>query len=256
MRTVIWKEWHSLLGGGFAASGQLDEGKYFGFLPPSIQRYLSTSAPRILITPVIFGALAGSGTQMHSVFIIAIILGGAMVGAESFAGERERGTLETLLASPLSDSAIAGGKILASWLYVVLMMTVFVVAMVFVRLIAFGVSAFSPHLVVQAGVSVAMALLLAFVVVGAATVASTWARTTRVAMQTTYLGFFAVGGLVLVAKDLHLIPNLRSFLAHMARHGWTLQNTGEVAIVLIVLNAAVYWIARLRCSREVLLAKI
>lgn len=256
MRTVIWKEWHSLLGGGGAASGQLDEGKHFGVLPPGVQRYLSISAARVLIVPAIFGVLAGSGTQMHSVFIIAIIFAGATIGAESFAGERERGTLETLLASPLSDSAIAGGKILASWLYVVLMMTAFLIVMVFVRLITFGASAFSLHLASQTGVSVAMALLLAFVIIGAATVASTWARTTRVAIQTTYLGFFAVGGLVILAKDLHLTSNFGPFLAHVAQHGWTLKSGGEVAAVLIVLNTVVYGVARLRCSRKVLLAKV
>lgn len=40
-----------------------------------------------------------------------------LVAIDSFAGERERGTLEPLLASPLSDAGIAGGKIAAATVY-------------------------------------------------------------------------------------------------------------------------------------------
>lgn len=40
-----------------------------------------------------------------------------LVAIDSFAGERERGTLEPLLASPLSDRGIAGGKIAAATVY-------------------------------------------------------------------------------------------------------------------------------------------
>jgi ABC-2 type transport system permease protein len=38
----------------------------------------------------------------------------ALVAADLFAGELERGTLETLLATPLSDAAIVGGKAAAA----------------------------------------------------------------------------------------------------------------------------------------------
>ena len=40
-----------------------------------------------------------------------------LVAIEAFAGERERGTLESLLALPLTDAAIAWGKIAAATLY-------------------------------------------------------------------------------------------------------------------------------------------
>lgn len=40
-----------------------------------------------------------------------------LVAIESFAGERERGTLESLLALPLTDSGIAWGKIAAATFY-------------------------------------------------------------------------------------------------------------------------------------------
>jgi ABC-2 type transport system permease protein len=42
----------------------------------------------------------------------AIVAGG--IGADAFAGERERRTLDTLLATPLSDAAVVAGKAIAA----------------------------------------------------------------------------------------------------------------------------------------------
>lgn len=102
--TVVWKEWRefrdqllSLRRGGLSA----------------------------LILALILGVVAPvqlGPEWVHSKIIIAYwpFLAATMVSsliADSVAGERERHTLETLLASRLSDSAILVGKIIAAVLY-------------------------------------------------------------------------------------------------------------------------------------------
>lgn len=102
--TVVWKEWRefrdqllSLRRGGLSA----------------------------LILALILGVVAPvqlGPDWVHSQIIVAYwpFLAATMVSsliADSVAGERERHTLETLLASRLSDSAILLGKIVAAVLY-------------------------------------------------------------------------------------------------------------------------------------------
>jgi ABC-2 type transport system permease protein len=102
--TVVWKEWRefrdqllSLRRGGLSA----------------------------LILALILGVVAPvqlGPEWVHSKIIVAYwpFLAATMVSsliADSVAGERERHTLETLLASRLSDSSIVIGKIIAAVLY-------------------------------------------------------------------------------------------------------------------------------------------
>src|SRR5690349_19048146 len=78
----------------------------------------------VVVVAVMIGVLIWRSTLLMSnlgililpSFILVQLLGSMM--ADSFAGERERHTLETLLASRLSDSAILIGKICAGVLLV------------------------------------------------------------------------------------------------------------------------------------------
>ena len=91
IRTIIWKEWKDVLiqGGGRGKWYPLAFLAIFGvFLP------LQTGNAWVE-TPVSMGFYAW----------VPIILVVTWV-ADSFAGERERGTLETLLATRLSDRAM------------------------------------------------------------------------------------------------------------------------------------------------------
>lgn len=63
-------------------------------------------------------------------FLIIPIMASSVIGSDSFAGERERKTIEALLATPISDSELLLGKILVS----------FIPAML-ITFIAFGVYA-------------------------------------------------------------------------------------------------------------------
>lgn len=102
--TVMWKEYKSLL----RSSGS---------------RWKSVA---ILVTPIaIFGVIFPiqfrqdwlSGFWSLAVAGVTPMLLIATTIAESFAGERERHTLETLLASRLPDRAILFGKLIASLLF-------------------------------------------------------------------------------------------------------------------------------------------
>ncbi len=104
---VIWKEWREYL------SGSTTGGR--GRNPLVIIAVIVIFS---LITPFQIGqawfttplALLLSGLYFPMILVISVI-------ADSFAGERERHTLETLLASRLSDTAILLGKIAAALIY-------------------------------------------------------------------------------------------------------------------------------------------
>jgi ABC-2 type transport system permease protein len=98
--TVAWKEWRELLfAGGSLRGGRLS----------------------LVILLVMFGVfmpyqfgrewLDSPSTLFYWGWLPLMIVAGAV--ADSFAGERERHTLETLLASRLPDSAIVLGKVAA-----------------------------------------------------------------------------------------------------------------------------------------------
>jgi ABC-2 type transport system permease protein len=102
--TVAWKEWRELLQlGGSHRGGRFSLviliGVFGVFLP------LQSGAEWV----------QSPATAFYWGWVPLMLVGSAV--ADSFAGERERHTLETLLASRLPDSAILLGKILAAVTY-------------------------------------------------------------------------------------------------------------------------------------------
>ncbi len=113
--TVIWKEWRELL-----------------FSRGNLRSILLSLLPSVLIFGILLPAQVGRvwvDSPMSTILwgwlsmlpVTAII-------ADAFAGERERHTLETLLASPLSEQAILLGKVAAAvgyaWLLALIMLLV------------------------------------------------------------------------------------------------------------------------------------
>src|SRR5262245_23964375 len=102
--TVIWKEWKELMARSSRSRGE--------------------TVKTIAVAAVILGIIVwrstffvnNLGSLLVPSFVLVQLLSGLM--ADSFAGERERHTLETLLASRLSDLAILIGKIVAGVLLV------------------------------------------------------------------------------------------------------------------------------------------
>lgn len=104
LRTVLWKEWTEArrLGAGRLRSPFLYHAAVVG-----VGAYLA-SQPGL--------AFASSWRAVHVASVLAMMAAASVV-ADSFAGERERQTLETLLATRLSDGAILAGKVAAAALY-------------------------------------------------------------------------------------------------------------------------------------------
>lgn len=70
-------------------------------------------------------------------FLLVPLIVATVIAADSFAGERERGTLEALLHTPTSDRELLAAKFLASWLpAVVVSLTGFAVYSVLANLLA------------------------------------------------------------------------------------------------------------------------
>jgi ABC-2 type transport system permease protein len=102
--TITQKEWKELL----RQRGSL-RGGFFGILV-----FLGILG---ILMPIQFGAeWVQSASQMFIWGLFPFLLVSSVI-ADSFAGERERHTLETLLASRLSDRAILFGKVVAAISY-------------------------------------------------------------------------------------------------------------------------------------------
>ena len=103
IQTVMWKEWKELLAGQGLRGRWLQLlivlGVFGIFLPYQFGHTLVTSPLSLVVWLWVPG------------FLVSQVI------ADSFAGERERHTLETLLASRLSDRAILLGKIAAAMTY-------------------------------------------------------------------------------------------------------------------------------------------
>src|SRR5215475_8116874 len=102
--TVMLKEWREYIAGSSAGGGSgrgrgaiailLIIGVISILLPLDLGRTLFTSAAPVIV----------NGLYLPLIILLNLV-------ADSFAGERERHTLETLLASRLSDRAILFGKV-------------------------------------------------------------------------------------------------------------------------------------------------
>lgn len=96
--TVIWKEWRELL-----------------FQRGSLRGIMLSLLPSVLLFGIILPSQIGR-FWVESAMSLGFwgwlpMLPVTVVIADAFAGERERHTLETLLASPLSEQAILFGKV-------------------------------------------------------------------------------------------------------------------------------------------------
>jgi sodium transport system permease protein len=120
---------------------------------------------------------------------MSMLMGGFYLAIDNTAGERERGSLEPLLALPVSRESLILGKILATSTYMagslLLTLIAFSVVLLFVPLEALGMSAnFGPRIVLSI-----FAVMVTFVPVGAGlmTVVASFTRSNREAQ--TWLSF-------------------------------------------------------------------
>ena len=90
----------------FVADADLET--FFRAMPASIARFLNPEQP------VQFAITAILGYMLAPFFLILPLMYSTTIAAESFAGERERKTMEALLYTPASDAELFLGKVMAA----------------------------------------------------------------------------------------------------------------------------------------------
>lgn len=170
------------------------------------------------------------------------------VVADSFAGERERHTLETLLASRLSDRAILFGKIAAAIAYGwgITMVSVFL------GLITINVVHWQGKLSLYPAATglgiVGLSFLVALLAAGLGVLVSLRAATVRQAQQTFSIAFF------LLFIPLFILPMLpeewRARLVDMAVNANLSAIVIVLAIILFVIDVVLILAAMARFKRN------
>jgi ABC-2 type transport system permease protein len=236
-----WKEWREYLAG--------HGGGRFGNL-------------RVLALIVIAGAFiafsAGAGWATSPLALLVngvyfpLVLTLTMV-ADSFAGERERHTLETLLASRLSDRAILLGKVAAltsyGWLFGLVGA---VVSIVIANLGALPEAPFFYTPPIALGI-VGLGVLASRLMASAGCLVSLRAPTTRQAQQT--LSLLAFVPLVVGVVGVQFVPaSTRADLVNMVSglDGRTAVLLGVLALVLLDGVLIAIALARFRRDRLIL----
>ena len=170
--------------------------------------------------------------------------------ADSFAGERERHTLETLLATRLSDEAILAGKIvsavIAAWGQMV--------ACLIIGLVTVNVAYGHGQLLMFAGLDIAaflvFTLLLSILEACAGVLICLRAATVRQAVRNLFSGFVAVvfGG-IFIASPKALPATWREAFITNVFGGSQLRTMILLALMLAALDLALYSAARVRFQR-------
>jgi len=233
--TMIWKEWKELL----VQRGNLRGG-------------LSLLVVIVGVFGIVFPLQEGPGWLESRLALIygawlPLFLVSATV-ADSFAGERERKTLETLLASRLSDRAILFGKISAAigygWGLTLVSASVALIAVN----VAHGrdqLLLYSP--MIGLGI-VVLSLLGAGLAAGSGILVSLRASTVRQAYQQLSLAIVLLT--VLPVFGFRALPDdWRVQLARAIAMASTTQIVVVVAVVLLVLDAGLLAIAMARFQR-------
>ena len=176
--TVMWKEWKEY----FAAEGR--------------RRSLMRFASLVLVLALVAVRVASAEGRGALGLVLALFMPPLItttfvmsVVADSFAGERERHTLETMLASRLSDRAILLGKVAAVVSYGLAMGLVVMTLGVAFAVFRGARMALDPRLI---GVSLGAALLLALLFTGVGVLMSLRAQTVRQAQQGVALTFMVL----------------------------------------------------------------
>jgi ABC-2 type transport system permease protein len=173
--------------------------------------------------------IVGSPPMAALLFALMGLFIAAPTAADSFAGEFERKTLETLLATRLSDGAIVAGKALAvvsyAWLTVVAVQTV--------ALISLNLS--GPRVIYSGTfvlVSVVGPILTAILAAAVGIMLSMWSRSVRTAQQWTGLAMMGLA-ISLVAFSRRILVG-SSAIREIALLGGVLLLAAVLALLLAV----------------------
>lgn len=236
---VIWKEWKEFM-------------RFQGSSRSGITGLLIMIVIFGIVMPIQWGPMWVKSAASLSLWgVIPLILIGTIV-ADSFAGERERHTLETLLASRLSDQAILLGKIGAVVSYVWLVtQLVFVAALIPVNIFHGDgkLLIYTPEIALS---GMALSLLLSGLMSNIGILVSLRAATVKQAQQALGLSIFifAYGIPMVGIEALRFVPEeTRNIILQPIL-------TGDIRVIvlvacalLIILNVGLFVIAKARFQR-------
>lgn len=242
LRTMFWKEWRCLIGGRARRQLLLTGGMLSIW---AIWFPIQMGGQDFVNDPVLIGILS---------ITMPMVVAGITV-PDAIAGERERHTLGTLLASPLPDRAILYGKlgfgVGLAWIATPLMMAV---GLVVANLVALGQAPlfYDPAVLVA---TLALGLLIAVLTAGIGIFVSLRASTAQEAQQITLLGlmvpFMLVGfGAMGLMTNKALANDVIDFLG--SGRAWLI--VVAVLVVLSVVDAFLVLAADRRFRRSRLIA--
>jgi ABC-2 type transport system permease protein len=215
--TVMWKEWKEILnwGGSRGKVGVLIFIGVFGIFLPLQMGRAWVESPMVLVY-----------WAWVPLFLVTSVI------ADSFAGERERHTLETLLASRLSDWAILFGKVGSAVGYGVAITWLSLLLGLVTTNLAYGQGKLLLYpLMVGLGI-VGLSLLSAGLAAGAGVLVSLRAATVRQAQQTLSIAIMVL--LFVPIFGLRALPvewKARLFETFMA------MNVTRVVVIAVVILA-------------------
>lgn len=213
---------------------------------------------RLLIWVVFFGGLFPAQSGRAWLYTLLPVLFWSWMSlfyvsslaVSAFAGERERHTLETLLATRLPDGAILLGKVLASVAYGWgLVMITYVTAVIAINLVI-GQGRFLFYSPAVALGGPLMSLLAALLITGVAVLVSMHAGTQRQAQMALYVVSLVLFLPLLLSQS---IPALQAWANDLVLNA----NTGSFvlvgSLVLLLAAAIALGLARVRFKRSELI---
>ena len=233
--TVMTKEWREF----FVSGGSRRTGLVFLLIVLAIfGLYLPYRAGPVLISSPWIVVLYA--------FVLPVLLMSNII-ADAIAGERERHTLETLLASRLSDRAIILGKLGAAVGYSVAL----AVVTALVGMVAANLQGGGSFQVYSFGVFasiVAFALLLSFLYASFGVLVSLRANTVRQAQLTMGVSMLVIYLLPILIYGTLSDTARQQFSNWIASANWA--TVGEIAAVLILIDIIAIAVVILRFQRS------
>jgi ABC-2 type transport system permease protein len=194
IQTIMWKEIKEIIA---------TQGTTLG----GIFRLVLAFGLLSIFFPILLGPSIIDESTFLILYICIPIFFGIVIVPDSFAGERERHTLETLLASRLPDHAILSGKLLVCVLYSFIMTIIFIVLGLAVLNIAYwdGKILMYPASLLEFALMVALLLDTLFAAIGV--LISLRAPTVRQGSETLFMVIFALAAIpialyLILPKDL------------------------------------------------------
>ncbi len=235
LRTIVWKEW-----------------KEFVRQRGTLRGTLMVMVVPALILGVLFPYQTGrmwveSPLQLASWVWVPLLMVATMI-ADSFAGERERHTLETLLSSRLPDDTILFGKIIAAMCFALALTYIIVILGLLTVNFAYweGELVLFPLKILVAGI--VLSTLVACFAASAGVLVSLRAATVRQAQQTLSFVIIAVAFLPSIAFQMLPVSAKKSVASYFESAG-TNRVIMTILVVLIIINIVLLKAARLRFRR-------